>query len=201
MKKSFIFPIIFMVLITAFFTAILAFLNYSTADVIAFNQETELRKTLLYVFNIDIPSDEPKVVEEFFSKYISEDTINGKDVYVAKEEGNIIGYAFPIAGSALWGSVEGFAAVSDDFSELLGIDFVSHSETPGLGGRISEDWFKEQFRGLNLTDANNGNYIVYKPAPGGNVDAIAGATLTSKSVSNFMNEDIDKFIKDNKGGQ
>lgn len=196
MKKSFIFPIIFMVLITAFFTAILAFLNYSTADVIAFNQETELRKTLLYVFNIDIPSDEPKVVEEFFSKYISEDTINGKDVYVAKEEGNIIGYAFPIAGSALWGSVEGFAAVSDDFSELLGIDFVSHSETPGLGGRISEDWFKEQFRGLNLTDANNGNYIVYKPAPGGNVDAIAGATLTSKSVSNFMNEDIDKFIKD-----
>lgn len=201
MKKSFIFPIIFMVLITAFFTAILAFLNYSTADVIAFNQETELRKTLLYVFNIETPSEEPKVVEEIFSKYISEETINGEDVYLAKEDGNIIGYAFPIAGSGLWGSVEGFAAVSDDFSELLGIDFVSHSETPGLGGRISEDWFKEQFRGLKLTEANNGNYIIYKPSPGGNVDAIAGATLTSKSVSNFMNEDIDKFIKDNKGGQ
>lgn len=200
MKKSFSFPILFMVLITAFFTAILAFLNYSTADVIAFNQETELRKTLLYVFNIESLSQEPKAVEEAFNKYISEGTLNGQKVYIAKEKENIIGYAFPISGTGLWGTVEGFAAISEDFSELLGIDFVSHSETPGLGGRISEDWFKEQFRGLKLTETNSGNYIIYKPAPGGNVDAIAGATLTSKSVSNFMNENIYNFIKANKGG-
>ncbi len=201
MKKSFAFPIIFMIVITAFFTLILAFLNYSTADIVAFNQETELRKTILYVFNIEIPFKEPKAVEEAFSKYISEETINGQDVFVARNGENIIGYAFPIGGTALWGTVEGFAAVSVDFNELLGIDFVSHSETPGLGGRISEDWFKEQFRGLKLTDANNGSYIVYKPSPGGNVDAIAGATLTSKSVSNFINEDIYEFIKENKEGR
>ncbi|WIV12604.1 FMN-binding protein [Proteiniborus sp. MB09-C3] len=201
MKKSFIFPILFMALITAFFTAILAFLNYSTADVIAFNQETELRRTLLYVFNIETPSQESKVVEEVFNKYISEEAINEKKVYIAKEDENIIGYAFPIVGTGLWGTVEGFAAISEDFSELLGIDFVSHSETPGLGGRISEDWFKEQFRGLKLTEENGGNYIIYKPSPGGNVDAIAGATLTSKSVSNFMNQDIYRFIKENKGGR
>lgn len=201
MRKSFIFPILFMVLITAFFTAILAFLNYSTTDVIAFNQETELRRTLLYVFNIETPSQESKVVEEVFNKYISEEAINGKKVYIAKEDGNIIGYAFPISGTGLWGTVEGFAAISEDFSKLLGIDFVSHSETPGLGGRISEDWFKEQFRGLKLTEENGGNYIIYKPLPGGNVDAIAGATLTSKSVSNFMNQDIYRFIKENKGGR
>ncbi len=200
MKKSFIFPIIFMVLITAFFTAILAFLNYSTADLVAFNQETELRRTVLYVFNIETPSKEPKVIEETFNKYIEKST-NWEEVYVAKIDGNIIGYAFPIGGTALWGTVEGFAAVSEDFSELLGIDFVSHSETPGLGGRISEDWFKEQFRGLKLADNIDGNYIVYKPAPGGNVDAIAGATLTSKSVSDFINRDIYEFIKENKGGQ
>ncbi|SCG84582.1 Na+-transporting NADH:ubiquinone oxidoreductase subunit C [Proteiniborus sp. DW1] len=200
MKKSFIFPIIFMVIITAFFTAILAFLNYSTADVIAFNQETELRKTILYVFNIESTSSEPEKIEEVFNKYISEETVNGQKVFVAKEGDNTIGYAFLIGGTALWGTVEGFAAVSEDFSELLGIDFVSHSETPGLGGRISEDWFKEQFRGLMLTNSNNGNYIVYKPAPGGNVDAIAGATLTSKSVSDFINKDIYEFIKENRGG-
>lgn len=200
MKKSFIFPIIFMVIITAFFTAILAFLNYSTADVIAFNQETELRKTILYVFNIESTSSEPEKIEEVFNKYISEETVNEQKVFVAKEGDNTIGYAFPIGGTALWGTVEGFAAVSEDFSELLGIDFVSHSETPGLGGRISEDWFKEQFRGLMLTNSNNGNYIVYKPAPGGNVDAIAGATLTSKSVSDFINKDIYEFIKENRGG-
>ncbi|SDZ36193.1 Na+-transporting NADH:ubiquinone oxidoreductase subunit C [Proteiniborus ethanoligenes] len=201
MKKSFSFPIVFMIIITAFFTAILAFLNYSTADVITYNQETELRKTLLYVFNIEPPSHEPKILEETFNKYISKENLGGQIVYTAKKDNEIIGYAFPINGSGLWGSVEGFAAISKDFSELLGIDFVSHSETPGLGGRISEDWFKKQFRGLKLTDVNDGNYIVYKPAAGGNVDAIAGATLTSKSVSKFINEDIDEFIKENKGGK
>lgn len=201
MKKSFSFPIVFMVLITAFFTAILAFLNYSTADVIAYNQETELRKTLLYVFNIGTPSQEPKILEKTFKKYISQEKLGGQVVYTAKKDNEIIGYAFPINGSGLWGSVEGYAAISEDFSELLGIDFVSHSETPGLGGRISEDWFKKQFRGLKLTDVSDGNYIIYKPTSGGNVDAIAGATLTSKSVSKFMNEEIDKFIKENKGGK
>lgn len=200
MKKSFIFPILFMILITAFFTAILAFLNYSTADVIAFNQETELRKTILYVFNIEIPFNEPEKIGEVFNEYIREEVINGKKVFVAEDEDNIIGYAFPISGTGLWGTVEGYAAVSKDYDELLGIDFVSHSETPGLGGRISEEWFKEQFRGLQLND-DSGNYIIYKPAPGGNVDAIAGATLTSKSVSKFINENIHEFIKENKGGR
>ena len=151
MKKSFSFPIIFMIIITAFFTFILAFLNYKTTDVIAYNQETDLRKTILYVFNIETPSDDPKAIEETFNQYIEEEKIGEKTIYVVKEGENIIAYAFPIGGTGLWGTVEGYAAISADNSELLGIDFVSHSETPGLGGRISEEPFKEQFRNLDLT--------------------------------------------------
>lgn len=201
MKKSFSFPILFMALITMFFTIILAFLNYSTTDIIAYNQETEIRKTILYVFDIEPPSEEPKVLEETFNKYISEEEIEGQTIYVIKEDDEIMAYAFPIGGVGLWGTVEGYAAVSADYNELLGIDFVSHSETPGLGGRISEDGFKDQFRGLNLNEVVDKDYIVYRPTPGGNVDAIAGATLTSKSVSNFLNEDISKFIKSRKEGK
>ena len=199
MKKSFSFPIIFMIIITAFFTFILAFLNYKTTDVIAYNQETDLRKTILYVFNIETPSDDPKAIEETFNQYIEEVKIGEKTIYVVKEGENIIAYAFPIGGTGLWGTVEGYAAISADNSELLGIDFVSHSETPGLGGRISEEPFKEQFRNLDLTNAKGGEYIVYRPAPDGNVDSIAGATLTSKSVSNFLNKNIEDFINLRKG--
>ena len=199
MKKSFSFPIIFMVIITAFFTFILAFLNYKTTDVIAYNEETDLRKTILYVFDIEPPSDDPKVIEDTFNEYIEEEEIDGETVYIVKEGDEVAGYAFPIGGIALWGTVEGYAAVSGDYTTLQGIDFVSHSETPGLGGRISEDWFKEQFRGLDLTMSKNGEYIVYRPAPDGNVDAIAGATQTSKSVSKFINENIYEFIEKRKG--
>lgn len=199
MKKSFSFPIIFMIIITAFFTFILAFLNYKTTDVIAYNQETNLRRTILYVFNIDIPSDDPKEIEEIFNKYVEKAEVDGETLYMVKEGDTIAGYAFPIGGTALWGTVEGYAAVSGDYSKLLGIDFVSHSETPGLGGRISEDWFKEQFRGLDLTKAKNGEYIIYRPQQNGNVDSIAGATQTSKSVSKFINKDIFEFIEKERG--
>lgn len=199
MKKSFSFPIIFMVVITAVFTFLLAFLNYKTTDAIAYNQETDLRRTILYVFDIDISSDDPKVIEEEFEKYVDKEEVDGQTIYTLKEGETIAAYAFPVGGTALWGTVEGYAAVSGDYTELLGIDFVSHSETPGLGGRISEEWFKEQFRGLDLTKAGDGQYIVYKPAPDGNVDSIAGATQTSKSISKFINEDIFNFIMTRKG--
>jgi len=41
--------------------------------------------------------------------------------------------------------------------------------------------------------------VVYRPAADGNVDAIAGATLTSNSVAKLLNEDINNFIKERKG--
>lgn len=199
MKKSFIFPIIFMVILTVFFTSILAFLNYSTADKIAYNQETDLRKTILYVFDIDPGSNDPEAIEKAFKDNIIEEKMGEDTIYSVLDNDETVGYAFPVRGTGLWGTIVGYAGVSADYTKLLGIDFVEHSETPGLGGRISEDIYKDQFRDLELTEVENGNYIIYRPAPGGNVDAIAGATLTSQSVGNFLNIDIDNFIKERKG--
>ena len=196
MKKTFSYPIIFMILITAFFTSILAFLNYSTADRIVYNQETELRKTILYVFDIDPGSDKPEAIEKAFKDNIIQEGTGKEAIYSVVEDGATIGYAFPVAGTGLWGSVEGYVGITADYSKLLGIDFVAHSETPGLGGRISEDIYKDQFRDMDVSDVDSGQYIIYRPAPGGNADAIAGATLTSKSVSDFINIDIENFIKE-----
>ncbi|WMM26457.1 FMN-binding protein [Tissierella sp. MB52-C2] len=196
MKKSFSFPIIFMALVTAFFTFILAFLNYSTADKIAFNQELELSEKLLYIFDIEPLSNDPNDINQAFKDNIGTIKSDGGDLYVYYGDNKeILGYAVPINGSGLWGSIDGYVGVSADYSTLLGLEFISHSETPGLGGRISEDWYKEQFRGIDLTETTDGNYIIYKPASCGNVDAIAGATLTSKSVSKLLNEDLEEFIK------
>ena len=199
MKKSFSYPIIFMAVITAIFTFILAFLNYSTADKIEFLQDTELRRKILYVFDIPIPSESPEDIAKTFKENVEEETIDGEKIFFIKENGEIKGYAVPVGGSGLWGSIEGYVGLSADLSHILGLDFTNHSETPGLGGRISEDEFKEQFRNLDLSQSQDGDYIIYRPAPGGNVDAITGATLTSKSVSDFLNQDIYEFIKSKRG--
>lgn len=199
MKKSFSYPILFMAIVTAVFTFVLAFLNYSTADQIAFLQDTELRKNILYIFDIDTPSDDPEDIDKVFNENIKEETIDGETVFFREENGEVTGYAVPVGGAGLWGSIEGYVGLSADYSQILGLDFTEHSETPGLGGRISEEIFKGQFRHLDISGVQDNNYVIYRPAPGGNVDAITGATLTSKSVSDFLNEDIHEFIQKRKG--
>jgi Na+-transporting NADH:ubiquinone oxidoreductase subunit C len=116
-----------------------------------------------------------------------------------KENGEDKGYAFPVVGPGLWGQINGYAAISTDYNELLGIVFIKHEETPGLGGRIEEEQYLSQFRNLDLSSASDGNFIIYRPAANGNVDAIAGATLTSNSVAKLLNEDIYGFIQGRKG--
>lgn len=197
MKKSFAYPIIFMSLVTAIYAVLLATLDYSTAEQIEFLANTDLQEKILYVFDIPVESEDPEEIDKQFQEQIESKEINGEKVYLLEENGDVQAYAFPIGGSGLWGSIEGYAGISADYSTLLGIEFTSHSETPGLGGRISEDWFKEQFRGIDLEDVED-EYIIYTPASGGNVDAITGATLTSQSVREFVNEDIEKFIEEGK---
>lgn len=199
-KKSFGYPILFMSIITAVFTFALAFLNYSTAERIEFLEKTELKEKILYVFDIPIESDDPEYIAKTFDENIKEEDYNGESLYYIEENGEVKAYALPVSGSGVWGSIEGYIGISKNYDKLLGLDFVSHSETPGLGGRITEEEYKEQFRDLELaTEA--GDYIIYNPAPGGNVDAISGATGTSRAVVNFLNKDIERFIEDRKGGK
>lgn len=199
MRKSFAYPIIFMTLITAITVFVLAFLNESTAERVETLQETDLRTKILYAFDIDVDTNDPVEIETIFYDYITEETSGDNTIYILNEDNKELGYAFPVKGPGLWGTINGYVAISTDYNKLLGLVFTKHEETPGLGGRIEEESFLKQFRELNISDAEKSNYIVYRPAANGNVDAIAGATLTSQSVEKLLNKDIDNFIKSRKG--
>lgn len=199
MKKSFAYPIIFMSILTAVFVFILASLDASTAERVATLQETDLRKKILYAFDIEVPTVDPAEIEVLFKESVEEEDFNDDTIYVLKDNGEEKGYAFPVSGPGLWGGINAYVAISTDYNNLLGVVFVKHEETPGLGGRIDEEIYLQQFRGLDLSQGSSGNYVVYRPAAGGNLDAIAGATLTSNSVAKLLNEDIDSFIKARKG--
>ena len=77
--------------------------------------------------------------------------------------------------------------------------FIKQDETPGLGGRIGEPFYRDQFRGLNISDSSPGEIFINRPAPGGNVDAISGATQTSTYVTNMLNSDVSAFLE-SRGG-
>lgn len=85
-----------------------------------------------------------------------------------------------------------FICVEPDMETLKGIEVLDHSETPGLGGRITEESFKKQFIGKKLRP----KIIVIKgrEAEGANeVDAITGATNTSMGIEAFINDAMKEF--------
>ncbi len=161
-KKQVLYPVVFMIVITAIFTTALALINELTIDRIKALEDTKQKQTILYVFGIEAPDNQADV-NKAFNQYIETEVKDNETIYKATQDGTELGYAFEITGSGLWGSILGYAAVNQDFTQVLGIDFVTHSETPGLGGRISELWFKEQFRAVSI-NSDDSDIVTYRPA-------------------------------------
>lgn len=186
-----------MIIISAVFTFILASLNAASLDLIEAQEALKNQRSLLYLFDQPIPEDRESV-QNAYKNLFEIKSIDDITYYQAVSEGEVIGYAFPFQGSGLWGSIWGYIAIDPDFTEIIGIDFLKDSETPGLGGRINETAFKEQFRGIDIS-AQMDKFVIYNPAENGNADVITGATLTSNAVQNMINAEIERLLEDVKG--
>lgn len=196
-KKPLLYPVVFMIIISAVFTTALATLNAVTIETVETQEAVKNQRSVLYVFDQEVP-ESIEAVQTNFEALVTEDEIKGIAYYTATKEGELIGYAFPFQGSGLWGTIWGYVAVSPDFSEIIGVDFLKHAETPGLGGRISEAWYRDQFRGIDISDSVD-EIIIYRPSDGGNADAITGATLTSLAVKDMVNAELQNLLKEVKG--
>lgn len=90
---------------------------------------------------------------------------------------NQIGRIFQIAPSGYGGHIVvkvGF----DNELKVKGVRILEHTETPGLGAKITEMWFLKQFTG------KSGNELYLKKYhKEGTIDAVTGATISSKAVS------------------
>ena len=68
--------------------------------------------------------------------------------------------------------------------EVISVRVTHHEETPGIGDKIEQDvsgWI-HQFAGRS---AHNTNWML---SPGGDIDAISGATITSRAVTSAIAE-------------
>ena len=193
-KQSKLYTIIFTFVISFFFVFILAFANEFTKDRIAMNNELFEIKAILYALGIEYKDN-----NDAYEKYDTEVKIieiKDQKVFFSEVNGENI-YAMIFTGNALWGPATGILALKEDLTRIHGIDFISHNETPGLGGRIEEEWFKEQFKNLKL---DNGNIkVVITPREGDTnkdnslVDSITGATNTSLSIETIINQSVEKL--------
>ena len=119
---------------------------------------------------------------------IEEKAIQGKIIYcLYDKKNNLIGYGFCSEGQGYQEKIKVFFVVDKDIKKLKGIEIIESKETPGLGARINEDFFKNQFKNLSIKLPIK--CVKHKPSEG-EIQAITSATISSKAVVNIVNEGI-----------
>ncbi len=100
-----------------------------------------------------------------------------RSFFVGEFDGKRSVVAFESYGKGFGGDIGVIVAINVETDEIVGIGVTTHSETPGLGSRAkSEPGLSEQFKGLSIKEP-------FKvTADGGKIDAISGATMTSRGV-------------------
>jgi len=105
-------------------------------------------------------------------------------------KGKLAGVAFVVKSrEGYGGNIEIMLGV-DPHGVILGVEILSHLETPGLGSKISEEAFRQQFAGRRLEDTR---WAVRKD--GGDIDQITGATVSPRAVVDAIHQGLEFFQK------
>lgn len=111
---------------------------------------------------------------------------------VVDKDGNATGYEVVVTPAGFGGEIELTIQFDADGETVTGYEVGTHSETPGLGAKISEDEFKGQFNNVKAPV-----FVKDMENEGTEVQAITGATISSKAVATGVNNAYN-FIASNK---
>lgn len=158
---------------------------FSVADpMIKANKERELKEAIFVV----LPGARDfKIIEK---------TVGQEKLIVYKgidENGQPVGVAFKADGGGFQGNIGLMVGLETDYLKLKAIEVLEQLETPGLGDKIRDASFKDQFKGLDVKPKVE--YIKYrKPEKPNQIQAITGATISSEAVVKNINRAVEKVV-------
>lgn len=177
--------LVFVVIVGTILTSALVLMDGFARPIIERNEIVEMRSGILNALQIPFTTE---TLDEAFSEYVEKEEIDGRSVYVT-EEGIV---AVPYNGSGLWGPIIGILAVDPEKDEIKGLTIIQQEETPGLGSRIAEAEYLEQFRNKHFSPK-----LELKPEGQGEgeneIDSISGATMSSKAFVNILNQEYSRY--------
>lgn len=98
------------------------------------------------------------------------------EIYPAKKDNAIVGYAVnTFTSKGFSGNISLMAGFKPD-GTIINITVLEQKETPGLGTKMTEPEFKDQFN-----DKNPAEFKLKVKKDGGPVDAITAATISSRA--------------------
>jgi electron transport complex protein RnfG len=119
----------------------------------------------------------------------------GFEVYKVKNENaEEVGYALVYEGNGFQGKIRLICGLSADLEKIYAVEILDQVETPGLGTKVTETPFLEQFKQLETSPAVNWVKGV-PPSKPNEIQAITGATISSKAVVAIINNGIEQMKK------
>jgi len=162
-------PVILLTIVVAVCVSILTYVDSITRDKIAAQENAAVEEMLATMF--------PEMTDY---KYENE-------IYTIYDGEEQVGYAFLAIGSGYGGDINILVGL-EDATTIKEISIISQEETPGLGTRITEPDFTNQFIGLPIDD-------VALSRDGGQVDAITSSTISSSAVVDAVRETALEKVK------
>lgn len=114
-----------------------------------------------------------------------------EEYYEIYSGGDVIGYTFIARGKGYGGEISILVGINKDFT-VKKITIIANTETPGLGTKIKENFFTDQFAGLSSKD-------ISLTRDGGKIDAITSATISSRAVTDAVKSELEAKIEKIKG--
>lgn len=115
---------------------------------------------------------------------------DGTVYYKGTSDGETSGYVFTVSSSGYGGEIELTVGINSD-GAVTGLTILSINETPGLGMNAKKDSFISQY-----IDKSGSLSVVKNKTPGNSeILAITSATVTSKAVTNAVNNALSLYSR------
>jgi len=169
LKSKRLYSVVFLTLVVLISVSLLLWINSFTSVIVKTQREAKIKGILESIF--------PELTE--FEE--------SGEIFIVYEGDNIAGYTFIATGSGYGGPIDILVGMNTDYT-LRDMEVLSHTETPGLGNKIIEEPFTEQFEGLRVDE-------IALSRDGGKIDAITGATISSRAVTEAIQDRMIEIIE------
>jgi electron transport complex protein RnfG len=180
--KEFAIIVLKLVVISSVAAALLGITYIPTQAQVKINQEIAVAEGMKEIMPLADSFD------AVYGEKVIDDEGNKEIIYyrALDPSGNVVGYVFFKSQPGSQGLIDLAGGVDSAFTTLTGMKVMGHGETPGLGAKIVEPGFRAQFTNVAMADLKLSK-------DGGKIDAISGATISSKAVVAGLNGGVEEL--------
>lgn len=195
MKSSAVYSVSFTVVLCCVCSGLLTFANTRWHKLIAANEDFARIRAVVDALGVTTKASTRSGIVDAYRKNVAVKPRGEMEVYEARQEGKLLGYALELVGRGKYGPIKGILAIGPKTERIKSLRIYEQNETPGLGGRISSPEWLAKFAGLPLVTDGASGIIISSKVKGPNVvDAITGASKTTYSLGKLMNTLIARFL-------